>query len=83
VAALAPSVRETKRELTRDQKNMRWALNKYFYTPKKSKLTDVYIRLLKEKYCDAEGNLPAEYPTMRQFRYFEQQRVHGLYRASR
>ena len=71
VAALAPSVRETKRELTRDQKNMRWALNKYFYTPKKSKLTDVYIRLLKEKYCDAEGNLPAEYPTMRQFRYFE------------
>ena len=72
VAALAPSVRETKRELTRDQKNMRWALNKYFYTPKKSKLTDVYIRLLKEKYCDAEGNLSAEYPTMRQFRYFEQ-----------
>lgn len=72
VAALAPSVRETKRELTRDQKNMRWALNKYFYTPKKSKLTDVYIRLLKEKYCDAEGNLHEEYPTMRQFRYFEQ-----------
>lgn len=72
VAALAPSVRETKRELTRDQKNMRWALNKYYYTPKKSKLTDVYIRLLKEKYCDAESNLPAEYPTMRQFRYFEQ-----------
>ena len=72
VAALAPSVRETKRELTRDQKNMRWALNKYFYTPKKSKLTDVYIRLLKEKYCDVEGNLTEEYPTMRQFRYFEQ-----------
>ena len=71
VAALAPAVREMKQELTQDQKNMRWALNKYFYTPKKSKLTDVYVRLLKEKYCDAEGNLPAEYPSMRQFRYFE------------
>ena len=72
IAALAPAVRETRHELTQDQKNMRWALNKYFYTPKKSKLTDVYVKLLKEKYCDAEGNLPAEYPSMRQFRYFEQ-----------
>ena len=72
IAALAPAVRETRHELTQDQKNMRWALNKYFYSPKKSKLTDVYVKLLKEKYCDAEGNLPAEYPSMRQFRYFEQ-----------
>ena len=72
IAALAPAVRESKQELSQDQKNMRWALNKYFYTPKKSKLTDVYVKLLKEKYCDAEGNLLAEYPSMRQFRYFEQ-----------
>ena len=72
ISALAPAVREPKQELSQDQKNMRWALNKYFYTPKKSKLTDVYVKLLKEKYCDAEGNLPAEYPSMRQFRYFEQ-----------
>lgn len=72
IAALAPVVRETKQELTPDQKNMRWALNKYFYTPKKSSLTEVYVKLLKERYCDAEGNLPAEYPSMRQFRYFEQ-----------
>lgn len=72
ISALAPAERETEQELTLDQKNMRWALNKYFYTPKKSKLTDVYVKLLKEKYCDAEGKLPAEYPSMRQFRYFEQ-----------
>lgn len=72
IAALAPAVRESKQVLSQDQKNMRWALNKYFYTPKKSKLTDVYVKLLKEKYCDSEGNLPAEYPSMRQFRYFEQ-----------
>ena len=72
IAALAPAVRETKQELTQDQKNMRWALNKYFYTPKKSSLSDVYVKLLKEKYCDAEGNLPEKYPSIRQFRYFEQ-----------
>ena len=71
IAALAPVVREAKEELTSDQKNMRWALNKYFYTTKKSSLAEVYVKLLKERYCDAEGNLPAEYPSMRQFRYFE------------
>ena len=72
IAALAPAVRRVKQELTQDQKNMRWALNKYFYTPKKSKLTDVYVKLLKEKYCDVDGKLSDEYPSMRQFRYFEQ-----------
>ena len=35
ISALAPAERETEQELTLDQKNMRWALNKYFYTPKK------------------------------------------------
>ena len=72
IAALAPAIRERQEDLTQDQKIMRWALNKYFYSPKKSKLTDVYVKMLKEKYCDAEGNLLAEYPSMRQFRYFEQ-----------
>ena len=72
VAALAPAVREEKQELTQDQKNMRWALNKYFYSPKKSSLTEVYVKLLKEKYCDADGRLLTEHPSMRQFRYFEQ-----------
>lgn len=69
ITALAPAVHESKQELSQDQKNMRWALNKYFYTPKKSKLTDVYVKLLKEKYCDAEGNLPAEYPSMHSCKY--------------
>ena len=65
IAALAPAVRETKQELTQDQKHMRWALNKYFYTPKKTSLADVYVKLLKEKYCDEEGNLPGKYPSIR------------------
>ena len=72
IAALAPAVRVPRPELSQDQKNMRWALNKFYYTPKKSKLTDVYVKLLKEKYCDAEGKLSEEYPSLRQFRYFEQ-----------
>ena len=72
IAVLAPVQREQKSPLTRDQKNMRWALNKFFYTTKKSKLTEAYVHLLNEKYCDAEGNLLPEYPSMRRFRYFEQ-----------
>lgn len=71
ITALAPVERKRKDGLTQDQKNMRWALNKYFYTQKKRKLTEVYVQLLKERYCDAEGNLLAEYPSLRQFRYFE------------
>ena len=73
IAVLAPAGREQKSSLTQDQKNMRWALNKYFYTTKKSKLTEAYVHLLKEKYCDAEGNLLPDYPSMRRFRYFESQ----------
>lgn len=72
ISALAPVMREADSSLTQDQKNMRWALNKYFYTPKKCKLTEVYVKLLKEKYCDGEGKLLEKYPSMRQFRYFEQ-----------
>ena len=73
IAALAPAGREQNSPLTQDQKNMRWALNKFFYTTKKSKLTEAYVHLLKEKYCDAEGNLLPDYPSMRRFRYFESQ----------
>ncbi len=73
IAVLAPIGREQKTTLTQDQKNMRWALNKFFYTTKKSKLTEAYVHLLKEKYCDAEGNLLPDYPSMRRFRYFESQ----------
>ena len=55
---LAPKqvVKET--NLTKDQKNMRWALNKYFYTEHKNSLRTAYTYLLKEKYCDSyEGHI--------------------------
>ena len=68
IAALAP--RPTKeKELTKDQKNMRWALNKFFYTRNQNSLPTAYAMMLKEKYC-VDGQLLPEHPTYNQFRYF-------------
>ena len=70
VTALAPRRREDERALTQDEKNMRWALNKFFYTTKKQSLMTAYTMMLKEKYCNALGVLAEEYPSFYQFRYF-------------
>ena len=70
VAALAPRRREDDRQLTQDEKNIRWALNKFFYTTKKQSLMTAYTMMLKEKYCDSLGVLAEEYPSFYQFRYF-------------
>lgn len=61
---------KAEKELTKDQSNMRWALNKFFYTQHKNSLSTAYTMMLKEKYCTAEGELVEEYPTFNQFRYF-------------
>lgn len=63
------AVHEVK-ELTKDQKNMRWALNKFYYNTKKNSLNHAYINLLKEKYLDENGVLLEEHPSFYQFRYF-------------
>lgn len=69
--ALAPKERGTvERELTVDEKNFRWALNKFYFTRHKNSLKTAYTCMLKERYCDGEGNLLAEYPSFNQFRYF-------------
>ena len=70
ITALAPKTKESENDLTADEKNIRWALNRYFYNQNKFYLTDVYTLMLKEKYCDAEGQLIEHYPTFNQFRYF-------------
>ena len=70
VAALAPKRREDERVLTQDEKCMRWALNKFFYTTKKQSLMTAYTMMLKERYCDGLGVLAEEYPSFYQFRYF-------------
>ena len=69
IDALAPPPR-TEKELSQDEKNMRWALNKFFYTKNKNSLMTAYTLMLKEKYCDQQGQLMAAYPTFDQFRYF-------------
>ncbi len=69
IAALAPKHSKEK-ELTVDQKNMRWALNKFFYTRNKNSLSTAYTMMLKANYCDDYGVLLPEYPSFNQFRYF-------------
>lgn len=58
------------KELTQDEKNFRWALNKFYFTRHKNSLKAAYIYMLKEKYCDGEGVLFPECPSFNQFRYF-------------
>lgn len=59
----------TDKQLTVDEENMRWALNKYYYTQYKNKLTVAYTYLLKEKYTDKSGT-SVQHPSIYQFRYF-------------
>lgn len=72
MSMLVPKQRKEResKELTQDEKNMRWALNKYFYNKNKNSLNTAYTLMLKAKYCDAKGILLPEYPTIHQFRYF-------------
>lgn len=70
ISALAPKTTATKRDLTEDEKNIRWALNKYFYTQRRNSLNTAYLLMLKERYCNAEGMLLPQYPSYYQFRYY-------------
>lgn len=71
ISALLPKERErAERELTADEKNIRWALNKFYFTRHKNSLKTAYTYMLKEQYCDGDGNLLPPYPSFNQFRYF-------------
>jgi len=70
IRALAPASNRREKILSAQEKNMRWALNKYYYTSMKHSLRTAYTLLLKSKYCDMEGNLESRYPSFYQFRYF-------------
>lgn len=70
IGSLAFHKAEKKEELTREEKDIRWALNKFYYTEQKQSLKTAWRLMLKEKYCDKEGNLLEEYPSYNQFRYF-------------
>ena len=62
-----------KRPLSSDEKTIRWALNKFYYTPQKQSLQTAYKMMLRAKYCDAKGRLKPDYPSFWQFRYFFRQ----------
>lgn len=70
IAALAPKQKPKEKPLTQDEKNMRWALNKFFYTRRKNSLNTAYTMMLKEKYCNQSGVLLSDHPSIYQFRYF-------------
>ena len=61
---------KAQKPLTADEKNFRWALNKFYYTRHGNSLMESYVQMLKEKYCDSEGQLLPGHPTIHQFRYF-------------
>ena len=58
------------RDLSDDEINFRWVLNKYFYNAHKLNLNKTYQMLLKEKYCDFDGNIMQNAPKFHQFKYF-------------
>ena len=65
-----PKQKEEK-ELTEDEKNMRWGLNKFYYNHNKNSLSTAYTMMLRAKYCDESGRVLPEHPSINQFRYFE------------
>ncbi len=69
-AALAPKDYKAGKELTADERNFRYALNKYFYTVNKNSLNYTYVQMLKDRYIDSQGVLLEKYPSFNQFRYF-------------
>ena len=69
ISSLAPQELQIK-ALTQDEKNFRWALNKFFYSPLKHTLKASYLLLLKEKYSNDDGSLKEIYPPFHRFRYF-------------
>lgn len=67
-AIFAPQ-ENVEKPLTKDEKNIRWALNKYYYTRHRNPLTVAYQYMLQEKYT-VDGVLVEDHPSISQFRYF-------------
>lgn len=70
IVALAPVHKHHEKELSPDEKNFRWALNKYYYTQRKHNLTTAYTMMLKAKYTDVNGQLMQDYPPFHRFKYY-------------
>lgn len=70
ISVLSPYDSIQKVKLSKEEKWMRWALNKFFYTQRQNSLRTAYLYLLKEKYLDENGTLKDNHPSFYQFRYF-------------
>ena len=70
IAALVPDERDSSNDLSADEKNFRWAINKYFYSSLQHSLKSTYTLMLKECYTDSTGRLLDGYPPFHRFRYF-------------
>lgn len=70
ISVLIPKTKNTNKQLSQDEKNIRWALNKFYFSFYKHSLKTAYTMMLKAKYCDINGELISTYPTFHQFRYF-------------
>ena len=68
---LPKSHKSSVRPLSEFERNIQWALNKFYYTEKQNTLVFTYQMLLKEKYT-TNGILVNKYPSFSQFRYFYQ-----------
>ena len=68
-AVFAPSQR-VRTDLSMDEKNMRWAINKFYYTRYGRSIPETYMMMLKERYCDTSGSILPCHPSIHQFRYF-------------
>lgn len=70
ISVLIPKTKNIDKQLSQDEKNIRWALNKFYFSFYKHSLKTAYTMMLKAKYCDINGGLISTYPTFHQFRYF-------------
>ena len=64
-----PKNDNTTKILSCDEKNIRWALNKFYYTTEKHSLMFSYKQMLKERYYE-NGELVEQYPSFYKFRYY-------------
>lgn len=69
IVVLATKIKKTK-ELSEDEKNFRWVLNKYFYNSKKFSLRQTYKYLVRDKYMDSNGKMLQNCHKFHQFKYF-------------
>jgi putative transposase len=71
LVALKPTLQLKEKVLSYDEINFRWAINKFYYSPKKLTIRRTYLLLLRDKYT-VDGKLLEHYPKFHRFNYFFQ-----------